>query len=141
MDNAKGKPGFLKRWARRKATARAASRQTPPPPKPSSHSGAPELPAVEGLDSQSDFTPFLHPQVAPDLRRRALDRLWRLDPLFSRVDGLDDYAGDFTRPAGAAAVATAYRIGRGLAEAADKDEPEGAPSQEDEPDSTPPRQA
>ncbi len=53
------------------------------------------LPDIETLDRDSDYRPFLKRTVAPALRRGALRKLWRSDPLFGRLDGLNDYDEDF----------------------------------------------
>jgi len=100
----------LARWSRRKlesalqsgpasadpaASAPAASSAAAPVP--SSPSAEPaELPAVESLTFDSDFTPFLRAEVDPDLRRAALKRLLR-DPRFNVMDGLDVYIDDYTK--------------------------------------------
>ncbi len=61
--------------------------------------GAPalDLPAVESLDLESDFSAFMKEGVPRDLQRLALRKLWRLDPAFNFVDGLDDYAEDYSK--------------------------------------------
>ncbi len=56
-----------------------------------------ELPPVESLSFDSDFTAFLRPEVDADLRRAALKRLFR-DPRFNVMDGLDTYIDDYTKP-------------------------------------------
>ena len=53
------------------------------------------LPPLEGLDKDSDFTPFLADNIPEFIRNRALKILWRSDPLFGFQDGLDDYAENF----------------------------------------------
>ena len=53
------------------------------------------LPPLEGLDKDSDFTPFLADNIPEFIRNRALKILWRSDPLFCFQDGLDDYAENF----------------------------------------------
>ena len=56
-----------------------------------------ELPPVESLTFDSDFTAFLRPEVDPALQRAALKQLFR-DPRFNVMDGLDIYIGDYTKP-------------------------------------------
>lgn len=54
-----------------------------------------ELPRLEDLDENSDYSAFLNPKVAEDLRRVALRKLFR-SAIFNVRDGLDDYDEDFT---------------------------------------------
>lgn len=71
----------------------------------------PELPSLEELDMTVDFTRFLRQGVDPLLRRAALRKLWTIDPVFSHLDGLVDYAEDFTGAAQTTSlVQTAVRV-------------------------------
>ncbi len=54
-----------------------------------------ELPPIESLTKDSDFTPFLRDGVPEFLKRKALRALWMADPLFNFRDGLNDYDQDF----------------------------------------------
>ncbi len=54
------------------------------------------LPSVDSLGRDSDFTPFLAEGVPEELARAALRKLWRSDPVFADLDGLDDYDEDFS---------------------------------------------
>jgi hypothetical protein len=132
--------GFLRRWSRRKAEARgpaappaAASSEFPEPvlaspqqtPEPAADAPAPidpkDLPDIESLDASSDFTVFMRPGVPEHLRTLALRKLWRSDPIFSKLDGMVEYGGDYTIqswPKGV--IKTAYRIGRGFVEELEK---------------------
>jgi hypothetical protein len=56
-----------------------------------------ELPPIESLDENSDYSPFLASGVSPDVRRDALRKLFH-SPKFNVRDGLDDYDLDFTNP-------------------------------------------
>lgn len=56
-----------------------------------------QLPAVEGLTLDSDFSAFLKEEVSEALRRKALRKLFS-DPHFNRMDGLDIYIDDYSRP-------------------------------------------
>lgn len=132
--------GFLKRWSRRKAEARQApdAQATPaeaPPPEDSTESAPAvdpaELPDPDTLTKDSDFTVYLREGVPEALRRRALRRLWRSDPVFANLDGLNDYDGDFTRnaiPVGAA-IKTAWRVGKGYLDEAGEDEQQAQPAE------------
>lgn len=59
--------------------------------------GAPELPPVESLTFESDFTAFLQPSVAQSVRQQALKKLFT-DPRFNVMDGLDVYIDDYSIP-------------------------------------------
>ena len=72
-------------------TAPQADRE--PPPKPLTDA---DMPPVESLHFDSDFTGFLSPEVSEDLRRLALRKLFH-SPALNVVDGLDEYADDFTK--------------------------------------------
>jgi len=130
--------GFLQRWSRRKAEARApqpepapeeAPQRDPPALLESSESAvdAPArddpdaavdlatLPDIESLTYESDFTVFLRKGVPPELRKRALQRLWRSSPTLANLDGLVEYGGDYTQIGTAKQVVrTAYQVGRGM---------------------------
>lgn len=104
--------GFLGRWSRRKAEvlkeqeapdlsvpveaeaapAPAPVEEEPPPPPPSDE----DMPPIESLDEESDYSGFLSPNVSEELRKRALRKLFS-SAVFNQVDGLDDYDEDFTK--------------------------------------------
>lgn len=100
---------FLGRWSRRKQHARTKPEDgaavEPPVPAsdvPSAEDQSPErvltdedMPPLDSLDSDSDYGGFLSPGVSEKLRHAALRKLF-LSPKFNFVDGLDDYADDFT---------------------------------------------
>ena len=54
-----------------------------------------DMPSIESLDENSDYSGFMAPMVSEKLRQLALRKLFRL-PMFNIVDGLDDYAEDYT---------------------------------------------
>jgi hypothetical protein len=103
---------FLERWMRRKSAAR--DQETPPDSSPPlqeagdaqpaadftdaapANEDAPDLPDLDTLDQESDYSVFLSPKVDEVLRRKALRQLFH-SPKFNICDGLDDYCGDFTR--------------------------------------------
>lgn len=95
-----------------------------------------ELPDIESLNADSDFTPFMSDKVSDAVRNMALRKLWRSDSVFANLDGLLDYGEDFTD---AATVVTgmqsAYKVGRGMvdyeAEAAKKAAEEQAAAEEE----------
>ena len=108
---------FLSRWSRRKIDARkgqprADAPQAPVVAKPAGSQQSDvvpaeagtrpeakavvELPPVDSLTLDSDFTPFMQPGVDPLLRRAALRKLVR-DPRFNVMDGLDVYIDDYSK--------------------------------------------
>jgi hypothetical protein len=74
-----------------------------------------ELPPIETLTKESDFTPFLADKVPDFIRRRALSVLWRSDPLFGHLDGLNDYDLNYRVIDTVIDIAkdTIYRVGKG----------------------------
>jgi hypothetical protein len=91
---AQNREPFLSRWSRRK---RASAHAAPEPKLPAQAEGPPpELPPIDSLTPESDFSAFMHKQVDEKLRRAALQKLFS-DPAFNVVDGLDDYAEDYTQ--------------------------------------------
>jgi hypothetical protein len=116
---------FLARWSRRKADVRAgrpvvaeapvAAQVAPPPagqdpglaaaPAPADMTPppAPEPPPtlddVERLDARrDDFTRFVRPTTAPEVKNAALKKLFHTDPHFNVMDGLDVYIDDYNKP-------------------------------------------
>jgi len=119
--------GFLARWSRRKTLARRESDASGPAPAPAWTSGEtampeaadadvdaePErlltdsdMPPLESLGPDSDYSGFLSRGVSEALRKKALARLFR-SPAYNVVDGLDDYAEDFTKFAPLGGLVTA----------------------------------
>lgn len=99
-----GDEGFLSRWSRRKQAVAAG--QPPEPAVPAPAAEAPEaeaeplltdadMPPLDALDEQSDYSGFLSPGVSEELRQLALRKLFRA-ATFNVTDGLDDYDEDFT---------------------------------------------
>jgi Protein of unknown function (DUF3306) len=158
--------GFLRRWSRRKTEARSAAVAAPPvaedpvaedpdtatPPAapqglPDQDAPAPvdpaDLPDIDSLDATSDFSVFMRPGVPAHLRTLALRKLWRSDPIFSKLDGLVEYGEDYTLaswPKGT--IKTAYQIGRGFVKQLEKLEGgEAEPGPEPPIGSTPPEPA
>jgi hypothetical protein len=95
---------FLSRWSKRKQEVRAEAQAPAKPVTP--ETPAPELPPVEKLDMNSDYSGFFHPKVDEALRRTALKKLFS-DPHFNVMDGLDTYIDDYsiTEPIPAAMLA------------------------------------
>jgi hypothetical protein len=137
--------GFLQRWSRRKAATRTAPKapnperemaseaaelpETAEPRDPAAPTGprAPDdrdaavdleaLPDIDSLTYESDFTAFMRKGVPPELRKRALQRLWRSNSTLANLDGLVEYGDDYTKIGTAKQVVrTAYQVGRGMLE-------------------------
>ena len=97
---------FLSRWSRLKredagqapAAAKDEVASVPERNVPESKEGEaalPELPPIEKLTPQSDFTAFMRPNVHDGLRRAALKKLFS-DPHFNVEDLNEAYSGDWT---------------------------------------------
>lgn len=55
----------------------------------------PDLPDIDALTEQSDYSAFMAPNVSHEIRNLALRKLFR-SQVFNIRDGLDDYDEDFT---------------------------------------------
>ena len=121
--------GPLRRWARRRREvareeqALAEARQVGAPderaktPGPVDEASRPaeaeekvltdeDMPPLESLDENSDYSGFLSQGVSEGLRRRALRKLFT-SAVFNVPDGLDDYDDDFTSFAALGDIVTA----------------------------------
>lgn len=147
---------FLSRWSRRKrkpepepepeAPAPAAPQQTTRPGPASESEPETEaevldrldLPDPDSLKPGDDFAAFMNKAVPEALRKRALRRLWRSNPVLANLDGLNDYDGDFTGGTVARGeLKTAYRVGRGfLRDLVEDEAPAEAATREPDPDAT-----
>ncbi len=93
-------------------------------------SGDPEviakLPDLGTLNEDSDFTAFLQDGVPDALRRQALHKLWRTNPVLANLDGLNDYDEDYTvaEPL-VKALKTVYEAGKGVLDEDETATPEG----------------
>jgi hypothetical protein len=82
--------------------------------------GLPDLPPIESLGKNSDFSVFLKQGVPEKLQRLALRKLWRLTA--EVPDGLDDYDEDYTLVETAAEmVSSGNKIGQGMAGTEDEE--------------------
>ncbi len=63
---------------------------------PSDEPAEVDLPDIDSLGPESDFTVFMKEGVPAHLRTLALRKLWTRDPVLANLDGLVDYGGDFT---------------------------------------------
>ena len=113
---------FLERWSRRKTAARkgetdveplSASTATELSGEDAAAAGAElppqltdaDMPPLESLDKDSDYSVFMSPGVSEQLRTLALRKLFHL-PAFNITDGLNDYDEDYTRFAGLGGMVT-----------------------------------
>jgi len=58
----------------------------------------PTLEDVAALTQDSDYARFVRPGVDDDVKRAAMKKLFRGDPHFNRMDGLDVYIDDYGKP-------------------------------------------
>lgn len=73
------------------------------------------LPDIESLGQGSDFKAFMSRTVPERLRKQALRKLWRSNPVLACVDGLNDYDDDYlTGSTGQGVLQTTYQVGKGL---------------------------
>ncbi len=128
-----GKPGdkpgdkpdsyFLQRWSQRKTASRKGETDLDPlsastpadrpieeaataaEADPRSELTDADMPPIESLDKDSDFSVFMSPKVSDQLRTQALRKLFHL-PVFNITDGLNDYDEDYTQFAGLGGVVT-----------------------------------
>lgn len=109
-----GAEGFASRWSRLKTARRQGEEPAEPAAQESAAAGtlparnheaseaveaaaeAPELPDPDSLGLDADFSAFMRAGVSRAVQRRALRRLWSLDPVFANVDGLVEYNDDFS---------------------------------------------
>ena len=74
-----------------------------------------ELPDPDTLTQGDDFAAFMSKAVPEHLRKRALRKLWRSNPVLACVDGLNDYDEDFlTGSFGQGPIQTTYQVGKGM---------------------------
>jgi hypothetical protein len=90
-----------------------------------------DLPDLDLLDQDSDYSAFMAPGVDADLRRRALQKLFH-SPKFNVFDGLDTYRDDFTSFPALGSIVTVdmrYQLDRAAKRAlAELDEAQGKPA-------------
>ena len=74
-----------------------------------------DLPPIESLNKDSDFTAFMSDRVSDKIRNAALRKLWISNPALANLDGLLDYGEDLT---GSFKVVenmqSVYKVGRGM---------------------------
>lgn len=90
----RGSESFLTRWARQKRASATPAPATPAPATPAA-AATPDLPPVESLSFESDFSAFMREKVNERIKRAALKKLFT-DPRFNVMDGLDIYIDDYS---------------------------------------------
>jgi len=74
-----------------------------------------DLPDIDTLDGDSDYTLFLRNDTPEHLKRLALKKLFNSNPIFAGLDGLNDYDEDYSMIGMVTeAVATRYKPGKGM---------------------------
>ncbi len=112
MSDDRSSESFLGRWSRRKralptareeedaktqaALAAERERALPQTVAPQPVEPPPDLPSVETLTPDSDYTRFMQPDVPIASRNAAMKKLFS-DPHFNVMDGLDIYIDDYTK--------------------------------------------
>lgn len=86
---------FISRWSRLKREALAAPATAPGEVSAATALPA-DLPALDSLGFDSDFTGFLRAKVDEKLRQTALKKLFH-SPHFNQMDGLDVYIDDYNK--------------------------------------------
>ena len=144
---------FLQRWSRRKLDrepadpgevmpADEASLKGETPEESEEHrlllqQNREEAEAIDlaSLNARSDLSPFFKAGVPKALKSAAMRAVWRSDPVFANLDGLNDYEENFADPDLIRKFAgTAWKIGRGYL--GDDDEAEQTVAAADEPRDT-----
>ncbi|NGX14937.1 DUF3306 domain-containing protein [Wenzhouxiangella sp. XN24] len=110
----KDEESFLSRWSRLKAQNKAPEQAPPaaehadapaeaplaeasPAPAPEAEGEPPgdeDMPPLESLTPDSDFSAFMSPRVSAGLRKQALRKLFRSEK-FNVISELDDYIDDY----------------------------------------------
>ena len=91
------KEAFLERWSRLKAEQpREQPEEKPVAVQEAKQAPAAPLQPVEELNPESDFKPFMNPQVDPGMRRSALKKLFA-DAHYNIPDPFEAYSEDYTR--------------------------------------------
>jgi Protein of unknown function (DUF3306) len=91
---AQDKENPLARWSRlKRESARAAEAPKPAPQAPAAP--PPELPPLDQMGPDSDFSAFMDRRVDDGLRRLALKKLFG-DPRLNAADGLDVFSEDYS---------------------------------------------
>ena len=99
------------------------------------------LPDPDTISGGEQVQAFLKAQVPQRLKNRALRALWRSNPVLANLDGLVDYADDYSGSSRGVEVKTAYVVGKGLLRAITAEAHVPEPEPEVEPVEVPPEVA
>jgi hypothetical protein len=87
--------GFYRRWSEKKRASRQPLVESSENLEEEYQPGDEDMPPLESLDENADYSGFLSPKVSEPLRQLALRKLFH-SAAFNVCDGLDDYDEDFT---------------------------------------------
>ena len=71
--------------------------QSPSAEKQAQQNPLPSMSDVQNLTPESDFSPFMSSEVAPEVKNAAMKKLFA-DPHFNVMDGMDVYIDDYSQP-------------------------------------------
>ncbi len=123
---------FINRWSQRKTAERDNIPEQPVAALPADAvAETPEndeaaidledLPDIDTLDKDSDYTVFMKKGVPEELKRLALRKLFHSDPALSVLDGLNDYDEDYSMLGMVAEeITTRYKAGKGMVDPEDE---------------------
>jgi hypothetical protein len=150
-DRPKDETPFLSRWSERKRAVRAEVEGEGDAPEAQevaraesdeeleANRKAAEAIDLETLTDKSDYAPFFRPGVPAALKQAALRKLWRSNPVFAVLDGLNDYDEDFAWPtSGSEAVRSAWKLGRGFLSGEDEADVAAKPAEDSVAERQPP---
>lgn len=145
--------GFLGRWSRRKRVGEQPARDEAATARPDSDGADPADPAteaqeearqlqlaanreaaeavdIEAITYESDLSVFFKEGVPALVKQAAMRKMWRSDPVFANVDGLNDYDQDFNViDKVLTEFKSAWQVGRGYSVPEDVEgEPDGDPA-------------
>ena len=122
--------GFLNRWVQRKAAVREEELEKKTDIPDAQDARLPvdgnaendeeeinpeDLPDIDTLDKDSDYTVFMKKGVPEKLKRLALRKLFHSDPALAVLDGLNDYDEDYSMIGMVVEeVTTRYKVGKGM---------------------------
>ena len=135
--------GFARRWSRRKTAVRDGDgvelEEAPsdvPAEIPVEISGdqvndgrdmpiPDDLPEIDSLDKDSDYSLFMRDSTPQYLKRLALRKLWNSDPALAVLDGLNDYDEDYSMIGMVVEkITTRYKAGKGMVDPDEEKEKE-----------------
>lgn len=147
MSNEDNNDGILSRWSKRKRSVNDLEEENADAGTAQEHNEdeieerelelaanrqAAEEIDIDTIDEESDLSLFMKEGVPEALKKAALAKLWRSNPIFANIDGLVDYDDNFADPNLIMKTFTsAYQIGKGyLKEVLEEDNEETNSEQE-----------